>query len=244
MKRAGANPEVMAICRALNRAYGPLPAGRLESPLNVLIATILSQNTSDVNSQRAYRNLRRLFPVWNDVAEAGLRDIEAAIHAGGLAKIKAARIRSVLRLIRKDGVPRGGAQAGMTKNSNASISLDRLNALSSTDALAWLTSLPGVGLKTACCVLLFGLGRPVMPVDTHVYRLAGRLGWIRAHTPIDGVPAILECIIPARWILPMHLYLIAHGRRICRPQRPKCGICVVAGYCAFALKKVRAPDYF
>jgi len=217
--KATGRHAVKAVFRALNRAYGPLPPFRTESPLDVLIATVLSQNTSDVNSGRAYRCLRRRFPTWTEVSAAAHCDIAAAIHCGGLARVKAHRIRRILRLIRK---------------RERRLSLARLAGLSSTDALAWLTDLPGIGLKTACCVLLFGFGRPVMPVDTHVYRIAGRLGWIRHRTPIDQVSAILERMIPARWILPMHLYLIDHGRRLCRPNRPACGICPIAGYCASA----------
>lgn len=221
-KGAGRDP-VKAVYRALDHSYGPLPRFRAEPPIDVLIATILSQNTSAMNSERAYRNLRLRFPRWDDMAEASTRDMEAAIRCGGLARIKAARIRRVLRLIRK--------QEGR-------LSLARLKELRSADALAWLTGLPGIGMKTACCVLLFGFGRPVMPVDTHVYRLAGRLGWIRPKTPIHQAPAILECLIPARWIPPMHLYLIEHGRRVCRPRRPACGACLIAGYCVFARTKL------
>lgn len=218
MKRRGAGREIAAVCRALERDYGPLPPRKCEPPLSVLVATILSQNTSDINSQRAYRNLRRRFPGWAGVAAAEPRAIEAAIHCGGLAKIKAARIRAVLRLIRE---------------REGRLSLARLKTMRSADALAWLTGLPGVGVKTACCVLLFGLGRPVMPVDTHVYRIAGRLGWVRPKMPVDAVHVVLERLIPPRWILPVHLHLIAHGRRICRPRRPRCGECPLARHCAF-----------
>ena len=223
MKRCGAVSDISAVCRALDRGYGPLPPRKCETPVNVLIATILSQNTSDVNSQRAYRSLRRLFPKWADVAGAALREIEAAIHSGGLARIKAARIRRVLRLILK---------------SEGQLNLARLKTMRSADAMAWLTGLPGVGVKTAGCVLLFGFGRPVMPVDTHVYRIAGRLGWIRTKTRIEKAPAILERLIPARRILTMHLHLIAHGRRVCRPHRPRCGACALARHCAFDLQKM------
>ena len=225
MKRCGAVPDVGAVCRALERGYGPLPPRKCEPPLNVLIATILSQNTSDVNSQRAYRRLRRLFPRWADVAAAAPREIEAAIHCGGLARVKAARIYRVLRLI---------------LTSEGRLSLARLKTVSAANALAWLTDLPGVGLKTACCVLLFGFGRPVMPVDTHVYRIVGRLGWIRKKTPVDKVPEILERLIPARLILPIHLHLIEHGRRVCRPQRPRCGACLLAKHCAFLKNDIDA----
>ncbi len=229
MRRRGPPPGIRAVFRALERGYGPLPPRKRAPPLNVLVATILSQNTSDVNSGRAYRALRRRFPRWADVAGAAPRAIEAAIRCGGLARIKAARIRRGLQLIRR---------------REGRLSLARLGTLSSPAALAWLTSMPGVGMKTACCVLLFGFDRPVMPVDTHVYRLAVRLGWIPPRTPIDQVPARLERLIPGRWILPLHLDLIAHGRRICRPQRPRCGACILARHCAFAnseTKKISTP---
>ncbi len=221
MKAAALRLDALAVYRALNRAYGPPASRKLEPPLNVLIATILSQNTSDVNSERAYLALRRRFPTWQRVAQAPLRAIEAVIRCGGLARIKAKRIQEVLRLIRQ---------------SEGRLSLGRIATLSSADGLAWLTAMPGIGLKTACCVLLFGFGRPVMPVDTHVYRIAGRLGWIRSNMPIDKVPNILESLVPARLILPLHLYLIAHGRHVCRVRLPKCEQCILAEYCMYFRK--------
>ncbi|NLB60534.1 MAG: endonuclease III [Lentisphaerae bacterium] len=208
------------ILRTLRRAYGPLPVARPEPPLDVLIQTILSQNTSDLNSLRAYRSLRRQFPRWSQVAAASEAEIASAIHSGGLARIKAARIRQVLQIIHAPG----GRAA-----------LRRLKKMDQAQALSWLTSLPGVGVKTASCVLLFALGLPAMPVDTHVYRLVIRLGWVAPRQSVAAVTAALEKLIPARMIRPLHLYLIEHGRRICRPQRPACDQCVLRPDCVWVI---------
>ncbi len=216
------------IYRALERSYGRLRPLRTEPPLNSLVRTILSQNTSDVNSDRAYRSLRQYFPRWEQVAEAPVSDIAKAIHSGGLARIKAARIRQVLRLIR---------------SSQGRLSLARIKLLSQADALKWLTDLPGVGVKTANCVMLFGFGHPVMPVDTHVYRLTQRLGWITPSIPIDLASAHLQRRIPARWIYPLHLYLIAHGRSVCHARRPACMRCILMGHCPYGRRATARPRF-
>jgi len=211
-------PDQQAIFQALHKAYGPLAQRSVEPPVDVLIRTILSQNTSDINSNRAYAALRRKFPKWIQVMKANPRKVAGTIRAGGLANTKTKYIQKTLQMI---------------YHREGRISLSRLKALNTAKALKYLTSLPGVGIKTACCVLLFSFNRPVIPVDTHIYRVAGRLGWVGSNTPVDDVHLILESIIPKRWFLPMHLYLIEHGRAVCRPRKPECGRCLLARHCSF-----------
>ena len=213
---------VVTVCRKLARAYGPLPANRPADPVDELVATILSQNTSDVNSHRAFANLRRRFPRWEQVASARSAAIASAIRSGGLANIKAPRIQRVLNEVRR----REGA-----------ITLKRLRTMPDREAIAYLTSLPGVGMKTAACVLLFSLGRPVMPVDTHVYRVTRRLGWIPEHTPVERAGFLLEPHIPARRMYGTHICLVWHGRRTCKAQRPRCGACAIRMHCRFFRSK-------
>ena len=208
--------EADSVYRRLLQAYGPPPRLRPLRPLDALVQTILSQNTSDVNSWRAYRNLTRTFRSWPAVAAAPARSIERAIRSGGLARTKAPRIRQVLGLIRE---------------REGTLSLARLERMSIPAARAWLTGLPGVGAKTAACVLLFSMGRPVMPVDTHVERVSRRLGWAHAKLPIERIGHLLEKHVPARRMLAMHLQLVRHGRQTCRSRRPACPRCPLRALC-------------
>ncbi len=213
------NPDDLdAVYRLLARRYGPIrfkPGGNL---LDILVQTILSQNTSDQNSWRAFRNLKKRFPRWDQVAKARPDAIARAIRSGGLSNIKAPRIKEVLGLIQK--------QEGR-------FSLDRIKTLPDEEALSYLTGFRGVGIKTAACVLLFGLGRPIMPVDTHVHRVTRRLGWIGPNTRAENAGAVLEKMITPRRVLAMHLYLVWHGRKICKAQRPLCRQCPLPPYCRF-----------
>lgn len=219
-------PEADLVFRRLARAYGPLPPFRRMRPLDALIQTILSQNTSDLNSWRAFRELKKTFRNWTAAAEAPVTAIERAIRGGGLAHIKAPRIRRVLRLIRR---------------REGRLSLAGLSRMSTPDARAWLTGLPGVGAKTAACVLLFSLGRPVMPVDTHVERVTRRLGWVNARRPVDRIGPALEPFIPESRMLALHLYLVRHGRRTCRARRPLCDACPLRAACRYARDRHPRP---
>jgi len=182
----------------------------------VLIQTILSQNTSDANSSRAFQRLRERFPRWEEAAKAEPEDIEAAISIGGLGGIKSHRIRQVLKAIH--------GKAG-------SYNLNFLKKLSPRQGLEYLCSLNGVGRKTASCVLLFSLGLPVFPVDTHVNRVTQRLGWAPLGYDADAAGILLDEWVPADIKYPLHLNLVAHGRAICQARNPRCAICILLEVC-------------
>ncbi|MBU0493294.1 MAG: endonuclease III [Chloroflexi bacterium] len=211
--------KLAAIQQALTAAYGPRPHRPRLDAVSELVLTILSQNTSDVNRDRAYDRLMAAFDSWDAIASAPAKAIAEAIRPGGLSQIKAPRIQHALRTIH---VARGAYD------------LDFLADRPLDEAKAWLTNLDGVGPKTAACVLLFSLGRPAMPVDTHVHRVSGRLGLAPRRASPPRVQEILEAALPAEAIYPVHLQLIAHGRAICKAQRPRCDDCPLAAWCDYA----------
>ena len=191
-------------------------------PVDELVFTVLSQNTADVNTERSFASLKARFPIWSAARDAAVDDIEAAIALGGLAHTKAPRLKKILAAL--------SAGAGEPD-------LGMLAGLDDADAQAYLTGLPGVGPKTAACVLLFSLGRPVMPVDTHVHRVARRLGIIDAKvTAAQAHPLLTQMAGPddAAQIYAVHVDFVRHGRRICHARRPACGECPLAGMCPSA----------
>lgn len=200
----------------LARIYGPVRFRPGGDPLDQLVQTILSQNTSDSNSGRAWRNLKKTFPAWQEVLDAHVRKVRNSIRPGGLAGIKAPRIQNALRIIYE---------------REGKLSLARLKKMSSAEVMEYLTGIPGVGAKTAACVLLFSMGRPVMPVDTHVHRVTKRLGWAPQDASPEEIGPMLEKHLPPERILPMHLYLVDHGRRYCRARNPLCAECPLALKC-------------
>ena len=196
--------------------YGPLRWERRREPVAELVTTILSQHTSDVNSERAYDSLIERFGSLEAVAEADVEEIADAVRGGGLARQKAPRIKEALnRILEERGV----------------LDLDFLQDLPLSEAKAWLTSLPGVGKKTAAVTLCFSFGMPAMAVDTHVYRVSKRLGLIGEKTNIDQAHDLLEEMVPPDDVYAFHVCLITHGRRVCKAPRPLCGSCVLAEGC-------------
>lgn len=187
-------------------------------PLDELINTILSQNTNDLNRDRAYRALRAAFPTWEGVRAAPIAQVIAAIKSAGLANQKGPRIQRVLRRITAE---------------RGELDLNFLRDMPTAEAKAWLTSLEGVGPKTAAIVLLFALGKPAFPVDTHIHRVTGRLGLIPPKISADRAHEILEELVPPEWYHPFHLDVIEHGRRVCKAQRPVCDQCVLQRQCNF-----------
>jgi endonuclease III len=210
---------VREIHRRLRKAYGPLDPPRRLDPLEELILTILSQNTSDVNRDRAYGAMRARYPSWEAVAAAPVGDLVETIRPGGLANTKAPRILAVLREIRQ--------RAGQ-------FDLSWMAEASDLEVTRYLTSLPGVGRKTAACVLAFALDRPAIPVDTHVHRVASRLGLLPDRTPAERSHSLLEEAVPARLRVSMHVGLIRHGRSTCKAARPRCETCPLQDLCPSA----------
>lgn len=204
------------VARRLRRAYGAPPAPRRLPPLDELVLTILSQNTNDTNRDRAYADLRAKLPAWEDVADAPLPVIERAIRSGGLAPTKAPRIRAVLRALRDGGI-------GLDDRALRRIRHDRLFDL--------LVGLPGVGPKTAACVLLFSLDRPYFPVDTHVHRVAVRLGLVPPRSTAVQTQAQLQAALAPAEMYEVHMSLIRHGRHVCVALRPICSQCVLSDIC-------------
>jgi endonuclease-3 len=208
--------SVDQIIKLLSTEYGRRTWRRRQSSIAVLVQTILSQNTSDRNSGRAFERLLASFGSWEDVANASVDRICEIIKAGGLGVVKARYIKQSLEEIR---ARRGGFE------------LDFLRKLPVDEARDWLRQLPGVGMKTASVVLLFSLGMPTLPVDTHVFRVAKRLGLIDSKVSIDKAHVLLEGLVPPKDIYQFHVLLIEHGRKICKAQRPRCRECVLGGLC-------------
>jgi len=187
-------------------------------PLDELILTVLSQNTSDINCERAYAAMRERYPRWHDVLEAPPAQLVAVLRPGGLANQKAPRIQAILAELAA---------------SEAGLDLGWLSGQEPEAAMAFLTALPGVGAKTASCVLLFSLGMPVMPVDTHIHRIALRLGLIGPRVGAGAAHPLLTALTPPDRMLEAHLLLIEHGRRTCKARRPRCESCVLLDLCPF-----------
>ena len=205
--------EAIAI---LDETYGRAPQQVSRAPMFELVLTLLSQNTSDRNSGQAMHRLLERFATWDDVLAAPVHDVEDAIRVGGLAPTKSRRMQELLAEVRA---------------RCPDWDLGVLRALPLEEAKAWLTSLPGVGPKTAACVLLFALGRPALPVDTHVERVAKRLGLVPAKTPADRAHAALEALLAPDEVYAFHVDLIQHGRRTCHARGPACDACPLAARC-------------
>lgn len=189
-----------------------------EDPLDGLVRTILSQHTSDLNSDRAFADLKRRFPTWESVLAADVSELEEAIRSGGLAAQKAPRIRAILEEIRRE---------------RGCLDLSNLDAMGSADAVAHLTRFHGVGRKTAACVLLFSMGRPVFPVDVHCLRTARRLALVPPDCDANQAHDLLDAMVPNDLKLGLHLGLVRHGRLRCRPTAPRCEGCPVRRYCSY-----------
>jgi endonuclease III len=214
----------------LGERYGhPTWSGPRVDAVSELILTILSQNTADVNSFRAFTLLRERYATWEEVLAAPTDELEETIRPGGLAPTKSRRIQHVLAEVHS--ATRGTWDLGF------------LGTLPLAEAREWLTSLPGIGRKTASIILLFNFGRPVMPVDTHVHRVATRLGMLPPRTPLDRAHGLLEDALEPDEMYPFHVELIRHGRDTCRAPRPICGLCPLTDVCPyFALaSRGRAP---
>jgi endonuclease-3 len=211
--------NVQRVNERLTAFYGPRERYSARDPLDELILTILSQNTSDRNSGRAWRSLKARYQSWEDVLAADTRELYEAIKSAGLGNVKAPRIQNVLQEI---------------LNRRGSFDLTFLRDLPMAEAKHWLTSLPGIGPKTAACVLCFACDMPALPVDTHVHRVSQRLGLIGPKVNADAAHDLLEQAIAPDQVYAFHVNLILHGRQICHAQRPECGRCPLADLCVYA----------
>ncbi|MFO8009428.1 MAG: endonuclease III [Dehalococcoidia bacterium] len=208
--------EVARLNQLLAQQHGSRAWHSHGAPLSELIATILSQNTSDVNSGRAFSSLTGRFGSWEEVARADISEIEQSIRSGGLSRVKAARIKEILQKI---------------LNDRGSLDLSFLESVSVEEAKEWLKALPGVGAKTASCVLLFSLGRPVFPVDTHVFRLSKRLGLISNGVNAEKAHELMTEMVASEYVYQLHLNMVEHGRHVCRSRNPKCWECIIGEIC-------------
>jgi len=207
--------RVRAIRDRLRKLYGRPVNDPHGHPIAELVRTVLSQNTSDVNRDVAYERLRARLPSWEQVRDAPVGVVEEAIRPGGLSQTKAPRIQEILRRLPEvDGVP----------------TLDWLADADRVEALEFLTALPGVGRKTAACVMIFTFNRPEIPVDTHVYRVGGRLGLFPERASFETAHDEMLAITDAEDAYELHINLITHGRRICRPI-PRCEQCELRRMC-------------
>ncbi len=213
-----ASEKLMAVLQLLLEEYGHHQWRSHRDPLSELVRTILSQNTSDVNSDRAFARLRQRFPSWQQVRDGDMEAIVQAIEQGGLARTKAPRIKGALQAITAE---------------RGELDLEFLREMELDKAKAWLESLVGVGPKTAACVLLFSLGRPVLPVDTHVHRVSRRLGLIEPHASAERAHEILGEMLPDGAIYDFHVNMVSHGRQVCQARRPRCDVCTLAPRCDY-----------
>ncbi len=200
----------------------PLP------PISELVSTILSQNTNDLNRDRAFNALRARFPSWEAVRDARKSDVIGAIRVAGLANQKGPRIQTVLREI---------------TDQRGSLDLGFLREMPLEEARGWLMRFKGVGPKTAAIVLLFSLGRPAFPVDTHIYRVTGRIGLRPKQMTLEQAHRHLESLFPANAYYAAHLNLIRLGREVCHPRTPSCWVCPVRSLCKYHPKTKPPKGY-
>ena len=198
------------------KEYAPFPREPRYDPISEVVFTILSQHTSDLNSERAFKQLMETFSSFEEIAEGDTELIAQCINVGGLARIKAPRIKQVLNRIQE---------------LRGELDLAFLKEMPLGEAKAWLKQLPGIGPKSAAVILSFALGMPAMAVDTHIYRVAKRLGLIGPKTNYEQAHDILEQAVEPEQVFSFHMALITHGRRVCKAPRPLCGQCVLAYGC-------------
>ena len=215
---------VRYLVQNLERAYGvPVNKWTDWDVLDMLVAVILSQATSDANSDRTYDALKQRFPTWDAVLRARAQTLVETIRLGGLANQKAAVIRGLLREV---------------KERHGSFDLSFLRKLPALEAVGYLASFRGVGPKTAACTLLFACGTEVFPLDTHIFRILRRVGLIPAKCSDEFAHRVMNRLVPAGKFYSFHVNLIRHGRKLCRPREPLCERCPVVEYCDYGHAKI------
>lgn len=237
VRRRGPSPQKLAADRRKRRALvevvldrlgerydHPAWAGPRLDAVSELVLTILAQNTADINSFRAFTALRARYANWDEVLSAPTDELEEVIRPGGLAPTKSRRIQHVLAEVH---------------DAHPDWDLSSLGTMPLADALSWLTALPGIGRKTASIVLLFCFGRPAMPVDTHIHRVALRLGLIPPKTDLTRAHDLLEGALVPEEVYAFHVETIRHGRDTCRAPRPICGLCPLTDVCPYYVLAAR-----
>jgi endonuclease-3 len=214
---------VKHVTQNLEATYGVPVNDSSDDPLSELVLTVLSQSTTDINSRRAFENLKRRFPDWESARLARPSSIAAAIKSGGLANAKSLTIKNALNEIKKR---RGELDLSFLKTSPVE------------EAREFLTSLQGIGPKTAACVLLFACDKKIFPMDVHILRIAKRIGMVPERFTDEQSHKRMEKLVPTRKHYSLHVNLIRHGRQICRPQNPKCGKCPLVEQCDYGQSQI------
>jgi endonuclease III len=214
------------VADALDAQYGRKRNARDLGVLDTLVETILSQQNTSESARSVFGELKRRFPTWAAADAASVDEIEDAIRSGGLARMKAARIKAILAAIERD---------------HGSFDLDFLCDRVPDEAMRYLTEFPGVGPKTARCTLLFACGSGVFPMDVHIFRILIRLGLLDPRAPDEDAHRRVEAIVPRGRHYGLHVNLIAHGRTVCRPSNPLCDDCCIVDYCPFGQERLLEP---
>jgi len=217
---AGVREQIPFVLDRLESAYGhessPPDTYATGEPMDGLILTLLSQNTNDRNRDMAYESLRKKYPSWGDVAKTSVSDIAVAIKSAGLGDTKAERMKAILSKVRDDF---------------GAFSLAEMKEWDAVRVREYLSNLHGIGPKTVACVMVFDLGLPAFPVDTHIARISRRLGWVPPKTAPEKIQDFLESIVPSDRSGGGHMNMIEHGRRICHARGPKCAECFLSDIC-------------
>ena len=210
--------KIAVICDLLIGNYGGMVVRSRRPAMDVLVQGILSQNTNDTNTGRAFDNLKAKYRTWEDVLAAPEEELGEVIKSSGFYRLKAQRIKATLSEIR--------SRVGR-------LDLRLLKKMDIDEAMDWLTSLHGIGPKTAAIVLLFHFGKPVLPVDTHVWRVAKRLGLVPSNFTREKTQATLQNVVPQPCLLTMNHNLVTHGRQTCKARNPRCDICFLRTHCEY-----------
>jgi endonuclease-3 len=217
-RRTKLKKKIRVIDSLLVGLYGRHEVEGTEDPLDTLVETILSQNTTDINSHRSFLALKKEYPEWELLLGQDPKNVSKIIRSGGLPDIKAERILGALDFI---------------KSSRGRLSLDFLRNMSPSEADDWLSQMKGVGPKTRSIILLFSLGMPAFPVDTHIHRVSKRLGLIGPKVTREKAQLELGSLVPRKNFYNFHINLIEHGRAICQARKPRCGVCPLTRMCGF-----------
>ena len=224
IKMESNSEQIQVLAETLEKEYGVPERSSTKSPLDTLIGTILSQNTSDTNSRNAYESLREEFPTWSKVHNTPVEDIADAIRSGGLANQKSHRIKRVLDWLH---------------DHRGSLEMDWICDEDPYEILQQFTDIKGIGVKTISIVLCFNCRHDVFPVDTHVNRVAGRLGLVSEKSSPNRTFRKLDPIIPEGKSLTLHLNMIRHGREVCKSRNPRCGECVLLDMCEYGQRDLK-----